>query len=175
MINGRVGFKHKLPCKKVHVGGEFAIVIHRSINIKVVVYPHLIVFLSVSRCSMNAARPCFQGDVIACDQQGFPLNEGMAAFETFKGRTGECVQDLVVFNFQCTQRPQEQTFSNNIDFILHLYCRIGKVGMKGDGKVRRQGPGGGCPDNNINHFVFKRRDLLIDIRKERKLDINGRG
>jgi hypothetical protein len=79
-----VGLENELSGKQVHLVGEHAVVVHRRIGIKSVLQPDIVVLTTMTRRGVNTAGARVQGDVLAQDDQRFPVIEGMAAALVFQ-------------------------------------------------------------------------------------------
>ena len=97
---------------------------------------------------MDATRTCLQGDVVGQDDDGFPLQKGMAALESLQGAPLKGLQHPVILHPQGVHHDVCQPLGCNIDLTIGLgrHVLVGRV--KGDGEVGRNGPGGGGPDDD---------------------------
>ncbi len=64
-----VGCEDKLPGKELNVRGELAVIVHRRVDVQIILEPDLVVFLPVSRGGMHAAGAGLQGDMGSGNQQ----------------------------------------------------------------------------------------------------------
>ena len=122
LIDGVIGVEDKLPAKSSTSWCKVAVLIDGGVIVQTVFHADFIVFLSVARSDMDAARTGVQGDKGRQDEKAFPVNQGMAAFEPLHDLTGEFVQDLIVFPLiaEGIQAVIEQVFGQNQDFPFDL-------------------------------------------------------
>ncbi len=79
-----VGIEDELAVEELDLVGETALVVHRGIDIQAVVQADLVVLAAVAGRGVNAAGAGVQGDVVAEDDQGLAVVEGVAAAFAFQ-------------------------------------------------------------------------------------------
>ncbi len=128
----------------------------------------LVVVLAVARSGVNAAGTGFEGDVLAEEDDGVAIVEGVLAPLVVKdiGLEGG---DYRAFHAGCFLKALLQPVSHDEDLGSRFQCHIIELGMKRYCKVGRNGPGGGGPDDERHVFSRQRRNGGGHIILQRKL------
>ena len=133
--------------------GKDTLIVNRRKNRQVVMQAAHIVFTAMSRGGMDDTGTSVEGDIVRQNDQGFPLHEGVSAFAAFNitGRKGgeKFIAPVGHFPVEIGEGLLDQIFGHYPDFIPDRNGTVPVVGVKGDGKVGRQGPGGRCPDQRV--------------------------
>ena len=125
---------------------------------------------------MHAAGAGLKSHIRREHHQRLTLHKGMAAFTILKlcrrkGRKNGIINGtLVCAKFR--KHLLNKALGQNPDLVLDRDRGILEIRMKGNCKVCRQGPGGGCPDHGSNIFAGKFRHNIAKVVHDREFDVN---
>ena len=89
-----VGVEDELAGEELDVLVEVAVVVHRGVDIQAVLQAELVVLLAVSGGGVDTAGTGFQGHVLAQEDDGIPVVEGVPAVLLLQERRLEGGDDL---------------------------------------------------------------------------------
>ncbi len=176
VVDGVVGVKDELAGEKFHVFRKFTVRINGGIIVETVLHTDLVVFLAMARRDVDTTRPGIESHEGGKDDDTFPIHQGMAAALSFHNRSGKLIEDFIGFMavIKGIQTVIEQFLGHNEDFATDLDGHINEFLMKGNGQIRRNRPGGGRPNDEMNLLAGQFRTQGADIGHHGKLHINGR-
>ncbi len=157
--------------------GVTAFFIDRAEDVQMVLKSGQIVDIAVARSRMDRSGTCFQIDVVAQDDEGFPVvvfRERMLAFSVFEIASFSHTQDRSKGNAAVCGDLVHQVFGHDQDFSLIFHPGIFKVRVQADSDVCRDGPGRRRPHQHEGFLSFgslRRQAVILD---KRHLDVNGR-
>ena len=99
----------------------------------------------------------------------------MAGLEPLELLSRKSRQDQRLLEPQLFRDDREEPLGDDEDLapLLDLEGRVLVIGVKGDGQVRRQGPGRRRPDDDRDRLARERRELRREVRDHREFHING--
>src|SRR3989338_9009160 len=85
-------------------GDEFPLIINWIVYIKTIFEPHLIVFLSMSRCCVNKSCSLLQCYMTAKYKGGLPFHKGVFRYQPLQLRALKCIYYFVIHKTKLIHR-----------------------------------------------------------------------
>ena len=151
------------------------VVLHRVVNVQAVGQARFVVFLAVAGGRVDASRSLDQGDVVGQNDDGIPGFEGVRALEPLQFLPLGFSQDFIMGDTQLAHDLFYKALGQDPDFLSHFQGHVVEVGMKGDGQIGGQGPGGGGPDEDIHLFPLYPGEDPAEVIFGGELYVDGGG
>ncbi|MPM45539.1 hypothetical protein SDC9_92227 [bioreactor metagenome] len=142
-----------------------ALIVYGHHHVHAIPAAGFIVVRAKAGSGVDAAGAGVHGDIVRQQQAAGFVKEGMLRQHIFKERAGMRLHDLVFFKAAQLHDLLRQRLCHNINLAARGLCqRIALLGVQRDGKVSRQGPDGGGPDNEKQLAGVKLAQLPAVIR-----------
>ena len=170
-----VGLEDLEPGVARDVGREAAVVVDGRVDVDAVGDAGQVVVVAVARGGVDAARAVVERDVLGQDEERVAVDERVAGLEALELAAGERGQDLGRRPAELLGDDREEPLGHDVDVALDLGRGVLVFGMKGDGHVGRQGPGGRRPDDDVDAAALEGRELRAEVGDDLETDIDRGG
>ena len=182
-LHVRVRLEDPHSTEQLHVGREAAARPDRRVHVEAVLHPRVEVVGAVARGGVDGAGALVEGDVVGQDGNRVALVQRMPEPQAFEVGSPERPERgsqgaAGLLGDAARQRLGYDDRSRPAVRARRLVRRVGHLGMKGDGQVRRDGPRRRGPDQNARGAVGQGRGQRAERRtapgRERELDVDRR-
>ena len=120
----------------------------------IVILADLKVLDTIARCSVYASGTAFQCNMIAYDYRRKAVIQRMLGLDVFQFCTGETADHFIFCDAGCFHGCADQFCCHAVVLVADLYQRIIVGRTNADRQVTRDCPGSGCPDHEVDLFLF---------------------
>ena len=114
---------------------------------------------AVAGRGVGAAGAALQGHMVAQDNGGFPIQEGMAVGDVLQLLAQAAAQNLIGVDLGRLHGGLHQLLGHHIILPIGRHNTVLEGRPDADGHIARQGPGGGGPDHKIGLGQVRRAQL----------------